>query len=82
MRHTIGLIENKNVLWGVCVEVIYVSNEELYEKIKDLICDDLLEETIVNMQVNNKKEFDIVNNKIDDVCFVLKDLVKVLNELV
>ncbi|HHV25989.1 MAG TPA: hypothetical protein GXX63_02195 [Tissierellia bacterium] len=58
-----------------------MSNEELYEKLVDKM-HYALEEVILDLDNRNNKEFDVVNEKIDDICFVLKDLVKVLNELV
>lgn len=57
-----------------------MSNEQ-YEGLRDTL-HDALEEVILDLDDRNKKEFEVVNDKIDDICFVLKDLVRVLNELV
>ncbi len=58
-----------------------MDNEEMYDGLKDVF-HDALEETILDIDSRMDKKNKVLEDKIDDVCFVLKDLVKVLNELV
>lgn len=57
-----------------------LENKELLESLKDTF-HDALEETIINIKLNNSEEFDVVNNKVDKLNQKLDKLIEVLNKL-
>ena len=54
-----------------------MNNEELVDKIHDIA-----EEVILDLDDRNKKEFDVANDKIDELNKNIKELIGVLNELI